>query len=71
MSLLKKIIALFSLLLLVTISYAQDKKVEMADLMRENGRIYVVIAVLLTILAGLLLYIIRIDKKLTKLEKEG
>ena len=49
---------------------AQEKKVEMADLMRSNGRIYVVVAVMLTILAGLILYIIRLDRKITKLEKE-
>jgi hypothetical protein len=50
--------------------FAQDKKVEMADLMRSNGRIYVVIAVVLTILAGLILYVIRIDRKISKFEKD-
>lgn len=42
--------------------------VEMADFMRSSGRIYVVIAVLLTILLGLLLYLVRLDKKIKKLE---
>jgi hypothetical protein len=53
---------------------AQDAgqgSVEMADTMRQNGKIYVVIAVLLTILAGLIAYVVRIDRKLTKLEKES
>jgi hypothetical protein len=45
--------------------------VEMADAMRQNGKIYVVIAVILTILAGLIAYVVRIDRKLTKLEKES
>ncbi|TMI66206.1 MAG: CcmD family protein [Bacteroidetes bacterium] len=40
------------------------------DMMRSNGRIYVVIAVILTILIGLVLYIVRLDKKISKLEKE-
>ncbi len=40
-----------------------------ASLMRSNGRIYVVIAVILCILAGLILYLIRLDKKITNLEK--
>jgi len=40
------------------------------DTMRSNGRIYVVIAVILTILIGLVLYIVRLDKKISKLEKE-
>jgi uncharacterized membrane protein len=43
----------------------------MADTMRSNGKIYVVIAVLLTILAGIVLYLVRLDKKITKLEKEN
>jgi hypothetical protein len=47
-----------------------DKPVEMADTMRSNGRIYVVIAVILTILVGLVLYIVRLDKKISRLEKE-
>ena len=38
-------------------------------LMRSEGKIYVVMAVVITILAGLLLYVIRLDRKITKLEK--
>jgi len=69
---LKKIVTLFLLLLTVVITKAQDatKKVEMADLMRSNGRIFVVVAVMLTILIGLILYVIRLDRKISKLEKE-
>jgi len=44
--------------------------VKMADTMRSNGKIYVVIAVILTILIGLVLYIVRLDKKISRLEKE-
>jgi hypothetical protein len=43
--------------------------VNMADIMKENGKIYVVIAVMLTILAGLVLYLVRLDRKISKLEK--
>jgi hypothetical protein len=42
----------------------------MADTMRSNGKIYVVIAVILTIFAGIIIYLIRLDRKMTKLEKE-
>ena len=45
---------------------AQDGK----DLMRDNGRIYVVVAVMVTILVGVIIYLIRIDRKLGRLEKE-
>lgn len=58
--------------LLPALVQAQDKQnVEMADLMRGNGRIYVVVAVVLTILIGLILYIVRLEKKIHKLEKES
>ena len=68
---LKKLFTLFVVLMFSVIAYAQNgKQVEMADQMRSNGRIYVVVAVMLTILAGLVLYIVRIDRKLRKFEKE-
>lgn len=67
----KKIFSLFIMLLLNVVLLAQDgdKKVQMADTMRSNGRIYVVVAVVLTILIGLILYVVRIDRKISKLEK--
>lgn len=66
----KKIIGSLLLVLLSLSSNAQEKEVQMGDMMRDNGRIYVVVAVVLTILIGLILYVIRLDKKITRLEKE-
>ncbi|MFW5761931.1 MAG: CcmD family protein [Cyclobacteriaceae bacterium] len=43
--------------------------VEMADTMRSEGKIYVVVAILTTILAGLIIYLVMIDRKVNKLEK--
>ena len=40
------------------------------ETMRSNGRIYVVVAVMLTILTGLILYLVRLEKKISKIEKE-
>ena len=60
---------IFSILILTLSSQAvmaQDGK----DLMRDNGRIYVVVAVMVTILLGLIIYLIRIDRKLGRLENE-
>jgi hypothetical protein len=56
-----------------TLGFSQDQTspVEMADGMRQSGKIYVVIAVILTILAGLIFYIVRLDRKITRLEKEN
>ena len=49
--------------------YVNAQGLDMADRMKENGKIYVVIAVMLTILAGLILYLIRLDRKISKLER--
>jgi len=48
---------------------AQTAPVEMADGMRSNGKIYIVVAVCLTILIGLFLYVWNIDRKISRLEK--
>lgn len=58
--------------MLTSITVAQDNApAEMADTMRSNGKIYVVIAVILTILTGLILYLVRLDRKISKLEQSG
>ncbi|TAH43700.1 MAG: CcmD family protein [Bacteroidetes bacterium] len=44
--------------------------VEMADLMRSNGMIYVVVAVLSIIFVGILIFLLLIERRLKKLEKE-
>ena len=48
---------------------AAGKPVEMADKFRADGKIYVTIFVVLAILLGLILYVARLDKKISKLEK--
>ncbi len=50
---------------------ASSQNVQMAETMRSEGKIYVVIAVLAVILVGLFLYLITIDRKVSKLEKEA
>ena len=63
------------ILLIGFVTLAQDstanKKPEMADALRADGKIYVVIAVVITILAGLILYVARLDRKISKMEKGG
>jgi CcmD family protein len=39
--------------------------------MRHNGKIYVVVGVILIIFIGIILYLVRLDRKITKLEKEN
>ncbi len=67
----KKLILFLSLLFTSIILFAQEEKgAEMADTMRSNGKIYVVIAVILTIFAGIIFYLIRLDRKISKLESQ-
>lgn len=63
-------ILLFMIPLFISISAFANEDVAMADVMRSNGKIYIVVAVCLTILVGLLLYVISIDRKISKIEKE-
>lgn len=49
---------------------AESTKVEMADTMRKEGKIYVVVAVVVAILGGLLIYAALIDRKVARLEKK-
>lgn len=66
----KKNIAVFAASLWAMSAIANDGEVvTMADAMRSNGKIYVVVAVLLTVLIGLFIYLWRIDRRLRKLEK--
>jgi len=51
-------------------SSTEKSEVEMADKFREDGKIYVVIAVILIILSGILIYTASIDRKVTKMEKQ-
>ena len=55
--------------LLINLSSFAQQKVEMADTMRSNGKIYVVVAVCITILIGLFIYVFTLDKKISRLEK--
>lgn len=51
--------------------FAQDNGVEMADVLRSNGKIYLVVVCIVIILIGLLAYLFSIDKRLKKIEKEN
>ena len=69
---LHKIYWMVALLVLATnTAFAQQtSEVEMADAFRADGKIYVVITVIAIILIGLLVYLISLDKKIGKMEKE-
>ena len=62
------------MMLLAIISIAANAQAtvnaENADMMRSNGKIYVVVAVVLTVLLGLFFYVFNLDRKISKLEKK-
>lgn len=77
----RKYLLALTLFLTSVLAFAQDKieisdadyqnnQVEMADTFRADGKIYVVVAVILVILVGLFVYLYLIDRKITKLENQ-
>lgn len=60
-------LALLALLIPTLLLAQQD--VDMADALRTNGKIYVVVAIIVLILAGLIAYLVMLDRKITRLEK--
>lgn len=75
--LLTKCFTVLSLLLTATGAFAQDSThvatnapVEMATGLYQSGKIYVVVIVAAIIMLGILVYLLTIDRKLSKLEKE-
>jgi CcmD family protein len=65
----KKLILGFLLFWVSTLTFAQNE-VEMADNFRKDGKIYVVVAVILIIFVGIIVYLIRTDQRISKLEKD-
>ncbi len=69
MKTLNKVVLIGLLFLFCTPARAQEK-VEMADGMRAEGKIYVVIAIILVILFGFIGYLFMLDRKISKLEEQ-
>ena len=66
----KKILLSAFLLLCFMGAFAQQtQSVDMADEMRSSGKIYVVIAIICIIFAGLAIFLFSIDRRLKKIEK--
>lgn len=68
----KRSFLLFAIAISPTLLFAQkaNDTVEMADILRGNGKIYAVVAVCLTILIGLFIYLFILDRKIKKFEKQ-
>lgn len=64
---------LLSFMVFIPYSIAQEmnqSSVEMSDTMRSEGKIYVVVVVVVILFTGLFIYAINTDRKLSKVEKE-
>jgi len=60
---------ILSMMLMVLSFIAQAQPtVEMADTMRSEGKIYVVVGIILIVLTGLITYLILLDRKVKGLE---
>lgn len=67
----RKLIPILGFLLLSFAAFSQDaNQPEMADILRSNGKIYTVVAVLGIVLGGMLVYLFLTERKLSKLEKQ-
>jgi uncharacterized membrane protein len=53
----------------VTSADYSNNEVEMADVMRSEGKIYVLVGIIVLIFIGLLAYVIQTDRRVSKLEK--
>ena len=65
----KLFVWIFTFLAPVTLFGQGSASVEMADTFREDGEIYVVVLVLVIILTGVILFLIRVNRRIFKLEK--
>ncbi len=70
MNKLKKIAATIAMAMITVFANAQDAAAEATDVMKTHGKIYVVMAVVIVIVLGLFIYLINLDRKIAKLEKE-
>ena len=67
---LKKFTALLTFCLVFADTlHAQMPAVEMADELRASGKIYVVVLVMVIIFIGVVIYLINLDRKISKIEK--
>jgi hypothetical protein len=66
-----KLTAIVTFLIAFLFSYVSSaQQPEMADAMRSEGKIYVVVAILLIIFTGMIVYLVMLDRKVTRIEKK-
>lgn len=66
----KKQLWLTTLMTLAAVANIYAQSTESTDFMRSIGKIYVVVAVIVIVFLGIVAFLIRLDRKLTKLETQ-
>jgi CcmD family protein len=66
-TIMKKILSFLIVLLTSTSLFAQE--VTMADQMRADGKIWVVVGVITIVFIGIITYLVLLDRKISKIEK--
>ena len=67
-TIMKKFIS-FLILLLSSINLFAQEEVAMADQMRADGKIWVVVGVIAIVFIGIITYLVLLDRKISKIEK--
>lgn len=62
----KRIFSVFALIIMILPSLSAQN----LDFLRSTGKIYSVVAVIMVIFVGIVIFLYRLDNKLTKLEKQ-
>lgn len=66
-----RLVGLFILLFSCLESFCQSTtEVEMADVLRQDGKIYTVVAGVIVILTAMIILLLRVDRKLFRLERQ-
>jgi len=71
MKLMLKNLLAFALLIFSSSAFAQQMQApEMADALRENGKIYIVLGVIALIFISLVVFLIYLDRKVSRIENK-
>jgi len=67
-----KLLILINLIILSFASFGQaTEEVEMADVLRRDGKIYTVVIALVIMLTAMIILLIRVDRKIFRLENKN
>jgi uncharacterized membrane protein len=66
---LKRFLALIFILLTHVQLLQAQPETEMADMFRQDGKIYVVVAILSIVFAGIIFFLVRLERRIKNLEK--